>query len=255
MAIRVLRGGAADAAGSLAIGEPDRDIFNCPICSRPLAVGVRRCPGCRTRLVLGVQALKAMTFAVLGLGIGLMFGGGVVGVLAGARPVADPVSRPLPTSAPVVRPSVAPSVVIPSPTVVVVPVVPATAIAALRSTATIDGRLQSLMAPLAAELVRKDGSASEIARILRRVSFEAGTGSTLVEPLGRWPDAQPLATQFAAFYVGLRSTAQDGLGASVTDMASYRATGTKVLRALSTLATLDKARAALATSAGIEIPV
>ena len=39
---------------SLAIGEIDQTVFDCPRCSRPLAVGTRRCPGCRTRLMAGV---------------------------------------------------------------------------------------------------------------------------------------------------------------------------------------------------------
>ncbi|MFL5680350.1 MAG: hypothetical protein ACJ77B_07095, partial [Chloroflexota bacterium] len=33
----------------LVIGEPDKNIFNCPVCARPLTVGAARCPGCRTR--------------------------------------------------------------------------------------------------------------------------------------------------------------------------------------------------------------
>ena len=40
---------------SIAIGEIDQTIFDCPSCSRPLALGDRRCPGCRTRLLHGVQ--------------------------------------------------------------------------------------------------------------------------------------------------------------------------------------------------------
>jgi hypothetical protein len=34
-----------------AIGTADANIFLCPRCTRPLAVGVSRCAGCRTRLV------------------------------------------------------------------------------------------------------------------------------------------------------------------------------------------------------------
>jgi hypothetical protein len=53
--------------GSFAIGEINQTVFDCPTCSRPLALGTRRCPGCRTRLVLGVPMSKAMIFATAGL--------------------------------------------------------------------------------------------------------------------------------------------------------------------------------------------
>ena len=66
-------GGSSD---SLAIGEIDQTVFDCPRCTRPLAVGTRRCPGCRTRLMAGVPLARASSFIVAGLAVGLAVGGG-----------------------------------------------------------------------------------------------------------------------------------------------------------------------------------
>src|SRR4029079_19837812 len=60
---------------SLAIGEIDQTVFDCPRCSRPLAVGTRRCPGCRTRLMAGVPLSRASGFVAVGLAVGLAVGG------------------------------------------------------------------------------------------------------------------------------------------------------------------------------------
>src|SRR5712671_1260637 len=65
---------------TMAIGELDQTIFECPSCSRPLALGARRCPGCGTRLIAGVTLGKASSFVAVGLAIGLLAGtgGGIV---------------------------------------------------------------------------------------------------------------------------------------------------------------------------------
>src|SRR6478752_5298390 len=59
------------STGGAAIGAPDANIFLCPRCTRPLAVGVSRCAGCKTRLVAGVPLLKVSGFVALGLIAGL----------------------------------------------------------------------------------------------------------------------------------------------------------------------------------------
>jgi hypothetical protein len=59
---------------SLAIGEINQTVFDCPNCSRPLALGARRCPGCGTHLVLGVPLVKASVLGGVGLAIGIAHG-------------------------------------------------------------------------------------------------------------------------------------------------------------------------------------
>src|SRR4051812_40343743 len=70
----------AAPVGTLAIGGVGQPVFACPACARPVEIGARRCPGCRTRLVFGVPLSKASVFASTGLAIGLVAGsvGGVV---------------------------------------------------------------------------------------------------------------------------------------------------------------------------------
>ena len=69
-------GAAADSPHeALAIGQDEQEIFNCPGCGRPLALGTRRCPGCRTLLVMEVRLRRVARFVGLGLAIGLVAGG------------------------------------------------------------------------------------------------------------------------------------------------------------------------------------
>src|SRR4051812_31037139 len=102
----------------LAIGEINQTVFDCPKCARPLAMGARRCPGCRTRLMLGVPMAKASVFASGGLAVGLVFGsiGGLVFSMTraghttppgptGALPSAAPVAGGGGTATPTPRPA------------------------------------------------------------------------------------------------------------------------------------------------------
>ena len=90
-----LERGRDSSPESGAIGLPDTNIFLCPRCSRPLAVGVSRCAGCGTRLVAGVPLLKVSGFVALGLVAGLTVGGGIVAVaMSGGQPAAVPIAQP-----------------------------------------------------------------------------------------------------------------------------------------------------------------
>src|SRR4029078_6606135 len=59
----------------LAIGDTDASVFACPACSRPLSEGTCRCPGCGTRLPLGVRLKRAGAILALGVAIGILIGG------------------------------------------------------------------------------------------------------------------------------------------------------------------------------------
>src|SRR6476620_3799544 len=65
---------------SLSIGEIEQTVFSCPNCQRPLAMGARKCPGCKTHLVAGVKLTKASGFVAVGLAIGLAIAGAAAGV-------------------------------------------------------------------------------------------------------------------------------------------------------------------------------
>ena len=254
MAINVLRGGRAsrDAASGFAIGQPDSEIFNCPNCARPLAVGTRRCPNCRSLLVLGVPGAKAMTFIVLGIGIGLLAGGGVIGAVAMSRPVeVRQVIVPAPTLTPTAAPTAAP---VATPVPIDPSALTPTSIAALRATSAVNGRLASLVGPLNVQLATSPVDTSEVARILRRVSFEAGTASAFVAPLGRWTQATALSDDLDKVYGDLRSTAQDALQVTLHNDAAYEGAGQRVLDILARLQTLDGTERSLASAAGVELP-
>src|SRR5258706_11389423 len=62
-------------------GEIGQTIFGCPAWGRPLAIGVRRCPSCSARLVMGVRAGRAAMFVTIGLIVGVAFGGGLAAAL------------------------------------------------------------------------------------------------------------------------------------------------------------------------------
>ncbi len=109
----------ASVSESLAIGEIDQTVFACPACARPLALGARHCPGCGTRLILGVQAQRASLFVGLGLVGGIVLSGllgATASALDGARRDAEAAaaaaleaSNALPSLAPTAVPSASPS--------------------------------------------------------------------------------------------------------------------------------------------------
>ena len=65
----------------MAIGVADANIFSCPRCGRPQAVGNGRCAGCGLRMVGGIPMLKVAGFVAAGLMIGLLVAGGAIAVV------------------------------------------------------------------------------------------------------------------------------------------------------------------------------
>jgi hypothetical protein len=256
MAISALLGSSRtyDTYSSMPIGEADRNIFSCPVCSRPLATGVRRCPGCRTRLIIGVPMARASVFASVGLVVGLATGG-VLGLtaMAGARSAGGPGP-----SAPVLGavPSDAPSASLPpSPTVrPSAPAVPGTARSAMGQVGTLAERLADAGEDLRFALDQPVLDGVEVAETLRTMNSTAAFGVDVAHRLGTWPAAQPLAEDLESFYEEIRRTARAGLAASVRNESAYRASATEMLAVLDRLASLlDDARS-LARSIDVDLP-
>ncbi len=256
MAINALLGSSRthDAYSSMPIGEEDRNIFSCPVCSRPLATGVRRCPGCRTRLVLGVPMARASVFASVGLVVGLTTGGilGVTG-MAGAGNAGGPGP-----SAPVIGvvPSDTPSASIaPSPTVwPSLPTVPATARSAMGQVGTLADRLADAGEDLQFALDQPVLDGVEVAETLRTMNSTAAFGVDVAHRLGTWAAAEPVAEELESFYEEIRRTARAGLAASVRNESAYRASATAMLLVLEKLAPLlDQARP-LAETIDVDLP-
>ncbi len=237
-------------AGTLAIGETDSNIFNCPACARPLGVGAPRCPGCGTRLIAGVQASRALAFLTLGLIVGLVVGGGVMAVaatLTRVEPVVaaavDPVTSTLPTAAPLVTPAP-----------VLDPGVPSAAISALRQTALVNQRVATDSARLVAALAVAEPSSAEIARTLRSLSSNATFGERIVSDIFEWDAGTAVATDLTTFFATIRSTASDGLRASLRNEAAYVDAARAMLVVIDGLGSVDTAARALAAEADVVLP-
>lgn len=251
MSTDALRSNPADEMTSLgsgfAIGDADSHVFNCPACARPLSDGTSRCPGCGTRLVLGVTVKRAG--AILGLGF-------VFGVLIGGFVTAAVITLTLKQPAVATGPDVVPTR--PGNTSTGpdtrVATVPAGAVTALRGAAIVNSRITVDAAVLATALKTKGTSTVEVARALRALAADAALGNDLVAQIGRWPEAGPVMTQLDTFYGAMAATARDGLRASLTDNKAYRAAGTRMMKVLASLPGVDAATRVLAAGIGQELP-
>lgn len=235
------------------VGEADTDIFNCPRCSRPLAVGNSRCAGCGLRMVAGVPLIRVSGFVAVGLVLGLVLGGGVVAAVtmlprAADRPVAQVRTTVLPSVVPVapVAPSAAPPIVDPA--------IPASAVSALRQSTTLNLRLLADADRLAAALRADRPSGAEIAPLLRGLASTASFGDRLAPAVAEWADAGAVSQGLSAFYAAVGRVAQEGLAASVLNSRAYVDAGKRMLRVLDQITDLDAASRALAATADIELP-
>jgi hypothetical protein len=251
---------------SLAIGEINQTVFDCPACARPLAVGARRCPGCGTRLLLGIQAGKASVLAGLGLVVGIALGGafgygvglGRAGAAAAAAKTGSALSSPAPvhvggggTAAASVRPTDTPgtggsggATASGSPI----------SRSALLQALGVNGRLRAGAAALRTALVANVFDASTVAQTLRTLSAESVFGEQVVGRMADWPVSFTLVKDLASMYDAVHQTAIEGLIASVRDDAAYRATAVAMLKVLHGLPALDREAQAVAAEIGLEIP-
>jgi hypothetical protein len=267
-------------AASVAIGEFEQTVFDCPSCSRPLALGARRCPGCRTRLVNGVSLGKASVFVAAGLAVGLLVGGGG-GVMFGlassaaaapaiaAGPSAHPPTgsngggtasvSPSATGSPVA--SAAASAPAATPTATTAPTasvpsgIPPVARSALVQVVGTNDRLALAGAALRSALAAPGFDASAVAQILRSISADSVFGEQLADRVTAWPAARGIGAELKSFYGAVHDAAGDGLVASVRNTAAYRAAASQMLELLDGLAGIDAALRALAGPAGIDLPV
>lgn len=253
---------------SMTIGEIDQTVFDCPSCSRPLALGARRCPGCSVRLVNGVVLGKASKFVVAGLALGLL-AGGAGGFLFGlgsaaAAPAlgagASPGASGVPSVGPVVAsadPSAPASTAPPSPTASVGATpgsIPPATRAALVQTAGSNDRMTAARADLTAALAASTFDASDVARILRSVSADSVHAEQVATRIAAWSGSAAVGTRLAAFYGTIHEAAADSLVASVRNVAAYRAAATTMVGLLAGIPALDDEIRAAASSLGVVIP-
>jgi hypothetical protein len=239
----------------IAIGESDAHVFNCPSCARPLAKGATKCQGCGTRLILGVAFKRAGAILALGVALGVFIGGTVTAVALAIAVRQPEVAAPIATTPEVVptagvvatRPPVHP--VIPA-----APAAPAGAVAALRGTAVLNGRISVDAAALQAALSSRGTRTIDIARAMRALAADAVLGTDLTSRIAPWAEAKDEGARLAAFYDAMTTTARAGLQASLTNGAAYRAAGEEMLTVLGALDEVDGALRALAATIDVDLP-
>jgi len=248
-------------AESIAIGEIDQTVFDCPTCARPLAMGSRRCPGCGTHLIIGVPMSKASVIATGGLVLGLLLGW-ATGVVFGL------VSRPtVVTPAPVVVPSVAPvgggssgtlATPAPIPSAPVGPGgwtggMPAIARSALTQAVTVNDHFAAASASLSAALAAPSFDPSDVAQILRAISAESVYGEQLAAKVSSWTDSAALGQRLNGLYGAIHDTAGEGLLASVRNEAAYRQSAKTMITLLAGLRSIDAELRSLAEANGVTL--
>jgi len=256
-----------DASG-MAIGEIGRTIFSCPNCSRPLAVGVRRCPGCSSRLVLGVQLGRASTFVMVGLIVGVGFGGGLGAVLSAVRlPAHDAQIAEIAATMALAQAAqiqaAASQAAIPSQAIIATggatgagtnATIPGISASALSQALVLDTRLTDSTTAFEAALAAPKLSIEDVSQLLRNASADAAIGLQLAESMNSWSDGAAVSNQLATFYTSVQLVAANGLGASIRDEAAYRNAATAMTDLLAGLGTIDSQARHLATTNGIGVP-
>jgi hypothetical protein len=197
--------------------------------------------------------MRAGVFTSFGVVIGLLIGAATMGTLAVAtRTDATAVeaggqtgTQPSEVSPVGEAPSVAPAA----------PAIPSVARSALVQSAVINGRLVSSLVGLQTQLAARTFDAIAVAQALRALAADAAFGDSLAPQLARWPAASGLSADLASFYGSIRTTARDGLSASLTNAAAYEDAGTKVVALFAALPELDSLTRRLAAEASVTVPV
>lgn len=229
---RSTRAAQREEREGLAIGESDANIFNCPVCARPLDSGASRCPGCGTRLIAGVQMTRAAGFIAAGALAGLLVGSLVTGVGALAMVAFSPATgttagQTTPDGRPLASQGIDPVTV------------PSAALTALRQSSLVNERLLEDAGRLDAALSAKHPSSVDIARILRSISSDVAFGNRVAPDVAKWAAAAPLSADLVAFYADAGDTARDGLAASITNERAYVEAGSAMRTLLKGLPDLD----------------
>jgi hypothetical protein len=249
---------------SYAIGEINQTVFDCPSCSRPLALGTRRCPGCRTRLLLGVPLSKAVTFAAPALALGIAVGsiGGVV--FAATRPIPAGVPTTVASAAPITgasagtgsQPTTAPMATA-SPSSApwgTAPAIPPLARSAILQAIDVNGRLAGASDALRTALATSPFDASQVAEVLRSISADSVYGADVADRISGWPESATIGADLSKAYGSVHDAAADILVASVRNTAAYRDGARGMLTLLAAVGGVDARIRRLADANGVVLP-
>ena len=227
---------AAVFADPIAGGGTDDAAFGCPTCGRTLDHGSYRCEGCGAWLLLDMPLKRAAMFVGGGLVAGIVVTVLLLNLFASPRP------------APVAGPDAANPV---GAGAVAAAEIPTGAVAALRGTTALNGRLADEATALRKALDAKKFKTGDVQKVLRRMAIDARTGVGMLSSLTAWPEAAGQQAALQAFYADLQRQIDTGLSASVRSTGAYKKAAKAVLSTLGTAPAIDTDARALAAQAGV----
>ena len=241
----------------LAIGEINQTVFTCPACTRPLVLGAKRCPGCGTHLIIGVQARRAGVLMGIGVFAGVLLGGVLSttatvlgGAIQGTVSAVITATSATPTPVATASPDASGAPATPGTN----SSLPALTRSALVQSAAVNQRLAASSLILASALKAKNLDAYGVSQTLRSMSADAVVGLQMSLHVGAWADGKELSGEMASFYASIQKTAATGLSASLRNDKAYRASGQHMMVVLGGLAAFDMLVRQVAGEAGVTFP-
>jgi len=226
-------------ADPIAGGGTDNATFGCPSCGRTLDHGAFRCEGCDAWLLLDMPLKRAATLVGGGLVAGILVTTLLVNVFAPPKAASvvglDGANAGASSGA-------APAIEVPTG-----------AVAALRGTTAINGRLAAEATALRKALDAKKFKTGEVQKILRRMAIDARAGAGMLGSLGAWPEAVGQRAALDAFYDDLQRHIDSGLNASVRSAGAYKKAAKAILSTLGTAPAIDTDARTLAGQAGVDL--
>ena len=228
-------------ADPVAGGGTDAQAFNCPSCGRTLTRGARRCEDCGQRLILDVPMRRAA----------ILSGGGALGGILVTVLLVNLFAPPAPHTAPVADQSTTGQGSALTP---VTQDIPSGAMAAIRGTTAINGRLAAEAAPLAKAVDAKSFNTGDVIKALRRMAIDTRAGAGMLKAMAVWPEAAGQQAALQAFYEDLTGRIDSGLAASVNSTSAYKRAAKGILATLKDVPGLDADARGLAALGGLELP-
>ena len=229
---------AAVFADPIAGGGTDNATFGCPSCGRTLDHGSYRCEGCGAWLLLDMPLKRAAMFVGGGLVAGIVVTVLLLNLFASPKP------------APVAGLDAANGA---GSVAAAAAEIPTGAVAALRGTTALNGRLADEATALRKALDAKKFKTGDVQKVLRRMAIDARAGVGMLSSLAAWPEAAGQQAALEAFYADLQRQIDAGLSASLRSTGAYKKAAKAVLSTLGTAPAIDTDARALAAQAGVEL--
>ena len=226
-------------ADPIAGGGTDNATFGCPSCGRTLDHGSYRCEGCGAWLLLDMPLKRAAMFVGGGLVAGIVVTVLLLNLFAAPRP-APVTGLDGPNGAGTTAAAAAGEI-------------PTGAVAALRGTTALNGRLADEATALRKALDAKKFKTGDVQKVLRRMAIDARAGVGMLSSLAAWPEAAGQQAALEAFYADLQRQIDAGLSASLRSTGAYKKAAKAVLSTLGTAPAIDSDARALAAQAGVEL--